>query len=66
MGLLDAVETFKADRQLEDVGRRHFVPCTKYLNSIGAVRMIDTLSRNEIKNLCLNVLERAFESDVGH
>ena len=65
MGLLDAVEQFKVEHQLADVTRGHFVPCTKYLNSIGAVRMIDTLSREEIKNICLGVLNRENGSDVS-
>ncbi len=63
MGLLDAVEQFKTAHQLNDVTRDHLVPCTKYLNSIGAVRMIDTLSREEIKSICLDVLEREVGDD---
>lgn len=63
MGLLDAVEQFKTTHQLNDVTRDHLVPCTKYLNSIGAVRMIDTLSREEIKSICLDVLEREVGDD---
>jgi hypothetical protein len=62
MGLLDAVETYTADHGNGKLRRKYFVPCTKYLNSIGAVRMIDTLSRNEIKELCLNALGQGDET----
>jgi hypothetical protein len=63
MGLLDAVEQYKIEQNLDDVTRGHFVPCTKYLNAIGGVRMVDTLSRNEIKKICLNVLEKQDSND---
>ena len=62
MGLLDAVETYTAHYGDGKLRRKYFVPCTKYLNSIGAVRMIDTLNRSEIKELCLNVLEQGDET----
>jgi serine/threonine protein phosphatase PrpC len=61
--LLDAVEQYKIEQNLDDVTRGHFVPCTKYLNAIGGVRMVDTLSRNEIKKICLNVLEKQDSND---
>ena len=64
MGLLDAVKQFKENNNLDDVNRTHFVPCTKHLNAIGAVRMIDTLTRTEIKDICLDVLYRESE-EVG-
>ena len=64
MGLLDAVKLFKENNNLDDVNRTHFVPCTKHLNAIGAVRMIDTLTRTEIKDICLDVLYRESE-EVG-
>ena len=54
MGLMDAVETYKNENELDDISRAHFLPCTKYLNSIGAVKMIDTLGRAEIRRICLN------------
>ena len=63
MGLLDAVEQFKVEHQLADVTRGYFVPCTKHLNSIGGVRMIDTLSRGEIKDICLDVLNHESGED---
>lgn len=53
MGMMDAVESFKIEHELEDVTRREILACTKYLNSIGAVRMVDTLSRQEIRDICL-------------
>ena len=61
--ILDAVEQYKTGYNLDDVTRGHFVPCTKYLNAIGGVRMIDTLSRDEIKEICLNVLEKEYSND---
>lgn len=65
MGLLDAVEEYKIEHQLDDVTRGHFVACTKYLNSIGGVRMIDTLGRDEIKNICLNVLDKEYNEGAS-
>ena len=53
MGMMDAVEQFKHEFNLPDITRREILACTKYLNSIGAVRMIDTLSRQEIGDICL-------------
>ena len=58
MGLLDAVEQYKEQNHLARIDRKHFVPCTKHLNSIGAVQMIDTLRRDEIKEICLAVLNK--------
>lgn len=52
MGMMDAIEGFKAEHGLVDVTRYEILACTKYLNSIGAVRMVDTLSRQEISDLC--------------
>ena len=58
MGLLDAVETFRDEHGLDDVSRTHIIQFgTKYLNSIGAVKMIDTLGRKKIKDICLARLE---------
>ena len=53
MGIMDAVESFKIERGLADITRDEILPCTKYLNSIGAVRMVDALSRQEIRDICL-------------
>jgi hypothetical protein len=53
MGMMDAIESFKVANGLADISRREILACTKYLNSIGAVRMIDTLSRKEIRDICL-------------
>lgn len=61
MGLMDAVETYRDECGLDDVSRKHILPCTKYLNSIGAVRMIDTLGREKIKELCLARLKLAMD-----
>lgn len=60
MGILDAVEQFKADRSLKDVTRDEILACTKYLNSIGAVRMVDTLGRQRLKDICYAVLCKQF------
>ena len=54
MGMMDAIDFFKIERGMVDITRREILACTKFLNSIGAVRMIDTLSRQEIRNICLN------------
>ena len=57
MGMMDAIDRFKLDRSLADITRREILTCTKYLNSIGAVRMIDTLSREEIRDICLKRMD---------
>lgn len=53
MGMMDAIEGFNVANHMTDISRREILACTKYLNSIGAVRMIDTLSRKEIMAICL-------------
>lgn len=58
MGVLDAIEQFKNDNELEDVTRAEILACTKYLNSVGAVLMIDTLGRGGVRDLCRAELER--------
>lgn len=57
MGMMDAVEQFKLELNLSDITRHEILACTKYLNSIGAVRMIDTLSRQEIRDICLKQMK---------
>lgn len=62
MGMMDAIEKFKTVNGILDITRKDeiFVKCTRHLNSIGAVRMIDTLGRNTICEICYNELSRAF------
>lgn len=61
MGMMQAIDSFKNERQLPDVTRHEILACTTHLNSIGAVRMIDTLSRKEICEICLSQLNRCFQ-----
>lgn len=57
MGMMDAIDRHKAERGLADVTRHEILACTRHLNSIGAVRMIDTLGREAIAEICRKVLE---------
>ena len=43
--------------RLADVTRHEILACTRHLNAIGAVRMIDTLGREAICEICGKVLE---------
>lgn len=62
-GILDAIEQWLMDTHTDVLRRKDLVACTKYLNSIGAVRMVDTLTRAEIKELCYSRIEKANEED---
>lgn len=44
----------------EKIGRYHYVEANKYLNCIGAVSLLDTLSRDEIKELINKHLTKYF------
>lgn len=56
MGMMDAIDRYKAENGLADVTRHEILACTRHLNSIGAVRMIDTLGRKAIGEMCYKVL----------
>ena len=57
MGMMDAIDKYKTENGLADVTRHEILACTRHLNSIGAVRMIDTLGREAITEICYKVLE---------
>ena len=57
MGMMDAVDKYAIDNGLAGAARNEILACTTYLNSIGAVRMIDTLGRTAIGELCYKVLD---------
>lgn len=49
LGVLDCIADRKAEGQA--IGRYHFVEANKYLNCIGGVSLLDTLSRDETKDI---------------
>lgn len=57
LGVLDCI----ADRKTkgESIGRYHFVEANKYLNCIGGISLLDTLSRSETKDIVDKSLTRA-------
>lgn len=49
LGVLDCIADRKAKG--ESIGRYHFVEANKYLNCIGGISLLDTLSRDEVNDI---------------
>lgn len=57
-GVMDCISERKSNG--EEIGRYHFVEANKYLNCIGGVSLLDTISREETKLLVDNRLKKVF------
>lgn len=60
LGVLDCIAERKANG--EKIGRYHFVEANKYLNCIGGVSLLDTLTREETKYLVQARLDKVYQS----
>ena len=58
LGVMDCIAERK--KAGEKIGRSHFVEANKYLNCIGGVSLLDTISREEAKALADNRLNKVF------
>lgn len=58
LGVLDSISERK--QKGEKVGRDHFVEANRYLNCIGSVTLLDAMSRNEVKQIVDNRLDKVF------
>lgn len=56
LGLLSSIK--KLENEGVEIKREHFVESTKYLNSMGAVTILDCLTREEVENL----IDKFFEN----
>lgn len=64
LGLLDCLSLRK--QQGDKIGRYHYVEANKYLNSIGSVILLDTLTRTDTTRLVNKILDRHFgKYDLG-
>lgn len=60
LGVLDCIAERKAKG--EKIGRYHFVEANKYLNCIGGVSLLDTMTRKEAKNLVQVRLDKVYQN----
>lgn len=60
LGILDCIAERKANG--ERIGRYHFVEANKYLNCIGGVSLLDTMTREETKHLVQARLNKVHQS----
>ena len=60
LGVLDCIAERKAKG--EKIGRYHFVEANKYLNCIGGVSLLDTITRKEAKNLVHARLDKVYQN----
>ncbi len=58
LGIMDCIAERK--ERGEKIGRFHFVEATRYLNCIGGITLLDTLSRDEIKSIVGARLDKLF------
>ena len=58
LGLLDCIENRKIKG--DKIGRYHFVESNKYLNCIGGATLLDTLTREEARNLVNKRLDKLY------
>lgn len=59
LGILDCMAERKAKG--EKIGRYHYVEANKYLNSLGGIMLLDTISRDEIHT----IIDRRLDKYVG-
>jgi len=62
-GIFDAFKKWMEGKEGREIKRAQLVCCTKYLNRIGAVKMVDMLSQEEICNLLTGKLDRTFPEE---
>ena len=60
LGVLDCIAERKAKG--EKIGRYHFVEAYKYLNCIGGVSLLDTMTKEETKHLVQARLDKVYQS----
>ena len=58
LGVLDCI--MKRKQAGEKIGRYHFVEANKYLNCIGGITLLDTMSREEAKDLANKRLNKLY------
>ena len=58
LGVLDCISERK--QKGEKIGRYHFVKANKYLNCIGGVTLLDAMSREEVKRIISDKLDKEF------
>nr|WP_241393992.1 DUF6339 family protein [Clostridium beijerinckii] len=58
IGLLSGLSKIKEKGQV--IKRIHFVTVCKYLNNMGAITILDTLDKDQIKNIVEKVLKKEF------
>ena len=58
LGVLDCIRDRK--QKGEKIGRYHYVRANKYLNCIGGITLLDVMSRDEVKMIVNNRLDKEF------
>ncbi|WP_242945153.1 DUF6339 family protein [Oribacterium sp. C9] len=58
LGIMDCIAERK--NKGEKIGRYHFVEANKYLNCVGGVILLDTMTREEVKNMTNSRLDKLY------
>lgn len=58
LGVIDCISERKKNG--EKIGRYHLVEANKYLNCVGGITLLDSLTRNEVKNMVDKQLTKLF------
>lgn len=61
--IFGALETWKKLDGEHEISRQQLVACTKYLNRVGAIKMIDMLSTDELRKMLVEKLKNEFPSN---